>query len=101
MKLSRIDKKKIREALVDGLTQEELSLIFGVSQSTISNIAKHSSNKENQMEDIKERFVGGATIDDGCYHSVLENKIPSAYIDYNDPLSILIAEENLMEKDDE
>ncbi len=93
MKLSRIDKQKIRDALADGLTQEELATIFRVSQSTISNVAKQRAKKEDQISDRMERFLGGATVDDGCYDSALENNTPSAFIDNNDPLSILLAEE--------
>ncbi len=95
MKLSRIDKQKIRDAHGDGLTQQELALLFGVSQSTISNILKDKSlKKEDQIADRMERFLGGSVVDDGCYVNG-EHKTPDAYVDYNDPLTILIAEETL------
>lgn len=97
MKLSRIDRQRIKDALKDGLTQEELASLFGVSQSTISKIARNKLEQDDQIADRMERFLGGVTLDDGCYN-VLENKTPSAYVDNNDPLSVLLAEERIKEK---
>ena len=97
MKLTRIDKQKIRDAHRDGLTQGELALLFDVTQSQISKVIKGGSSK---VADRMERFLGGATVDDGCYENVLDGKytkMPEAMIDRNDPLSILEAEEELGE----
>lgn len=107
-KLSRMDKRRIREALQDGLTQEELALIFEVSQSTIQRIAREKRSKDDDVADRMERFLGGATVDDGCYHSVPKNseghrepkKLPEAFIDRNDPLSILLAEEEIESREE-
>lgn len=98
-KLSRIDKQKIRDSYEDGLTQEELALIFGVSQGLVSKVVKRKQEKQDEIADRMERFLGGATIDDGCYSSgQAAPPTPEAYIDRNDPLSILLAEEEIKER---
>ena len=98
--LSRTDQRKIKDAYADGLTQEELALIFGVSQSAISKVLKHNhTSKEDQIADRMERFLGGACRDDGCYHDVQCTKpTPNSEVDNNDPLSVLLAEEEIKER---
>lgn len=96
-KLTRIDKQKIREAFKDGITQQELALLFDVNQGQISKVVKGGS-KQSQLADRMERFLGGATANDGCYENVMDGnyyKTPEAFIDRNDPLSILEAEEEI------
>ena len=100
-KLSRIDRHKIREAYEDGLTQEELALIFGVDQGRISRIVKKRRDKQDEIADRMEYFLGGATVDDGCYTAPRDKKTPNYLIDNQDPLSILLAEEKINEKIDD
>lgn len=95
--LKRIDKQKIREAYRDGLTQQELALLFDITQGQVSKIIK-GGKEEDQLADRMERFLGGATADDGCYENVKDGrytKMPEALIDRNDPLTVLEAEEEV------
>lgn len=97
MRLTGTVRQKIKDAYKDGLTQEELSLLFDIPQGTISKVLKGNSRKE-QVADRMERFLGGACVDDGCYENVIDGvykKMPEALIDRNDPLEVLEAEEEL------
>jgi len=98
MEISKVDRKKIKDAFNDGLTRDELALIYDVSRKTISNVLndKHTDTLDKRA-DMMEAMIGGATRDDGCYDaSVPENTlVPDSQVDNNDPLSILLAEEEV------
>ena len=85
----------------DGLTRDELALCFGVHPNTITNVLNDNhTDTLDERADMMEAMLGGATKDDGCYDaSVPENTlVPDALIDNNDPLSILLADEVVLEK---
>lgn len=98
MEISKVDRQKIKDAFDDGLTQVELAHIFHVSVSTIFRVihGEHTDTLDTRA-DMMEAMIGGATRDDGCYDaSVPENTlVPSSQVDNNDPLSILLAEEEV------
>ena len=96
------ERRQIRVAFDDGLTKKELAFLFGVSEGTIYNIISEKYEaKQRQKADRMEYFLGGATINDGCYLTVPKNSesnteatpLSSSVIDNRDPLAILLAEE--------
>ncbi len=101
MEISKPDRQKIRDCYEDGLTRNELALIFEVHPNTISNVISgtHTDTLDTRA-DMMEAMLGGATKDSGCYDaSVPENTlVPDALIDNNDPLSILLAVEMVERK---
>ena len=101
MEISKPDRQKIKDAFVDGLTRDELALIFGVHPNTITNVLgdKHTDTLDERA-DMMEAMLGGATRDDGCHDaSVPENTlVPEALIDNNDPLSVLLATEEILNR---
>ncbi len=101
MEISKLDRQKIKDCYEDGLTHAELALCFNVSVSTIKRVVAgtHTDTLDTRA-DMMEAMLGGATKDDGCYDaSVPENTlVPEALIDRCDPLSILLAEEEVMRR---
>lgn len=104
MEISKLDRQKIKDCYADGLTQEELAICFKVSVGTISNVlrGKHYDTLDERA-DMMEAMLGGANRDDGNYNArVPKNTIvPASQIDNNDPLSVLLAEEEVMLHDHE
>jgi hypothetical protein len=96
MQISKTDRNKLARCLEDGISVKEMAAFLSVSESTIRRALKGANQKTlDERADMMEAMLGGATVDDGCYDaSVPKNTIvPDSQVDNNDPLSILLAEE--------
>jgi len=85
-----------------GFTVRQIAGIRGVSIGTVRNVLRDKHGKmARRKADMMEAMLGGSTVDDGCYDaSVPKNTlVPDNQIDKNDPLSILIAEEEVRKRD--
>ena len=74
---------------------------MGVSLSTIKRVlAGTHTDTLDERADMMEAMLGGATRDDGCYDaSGPENTlVPDALIDHNDPLSVFLATEEVLNR---
>lgn len=98
MEISKLDRLKINVCYDDGVTQDELALIFKVSVRTIGNVlAGNHYDTLDERADMMEAMLGGANRDDGNYNARVPKNtlVPASQIDNNDPLSVLLAEEEV------
>ena len=56
----------------EGMTQKEIGIAMGIHRNTVGNVLGGGQVDIDRIADRMEYFLGGATVDSGCYRAVPE-----------------------------
>ena len=69
-RLDKMDINAIKAMDGEGMTQKEIGIAMGIDQSTVSRVLGGGTSDIDRIADRMEYFLGGATVDSGCYTTI-------------------------------
>lgn len=69
MRLKKMDMHTIMSMKREGMSVKDIAFVMDTSETTIYNVLRGEHSNQDRIADRMEYFLGGSTMDDGCYQT--------------------------------